>query len=414
VNPARRDADPSRAPRRRTINALLATASLLVGLATAEVVIRALGSTDWDGNFNICGRGLRPRHLLIEGTRRKIDAYLRSGAATRIAYDPLLGWAPRPNSQSADGLYRYNAHSIRSPVEYTSVPANGIIRIGLFGDSFVHGEEVPFEETFGYFLERQLRAAGFNVEVLNFGVAGYGFDQAFLRWRSAGKAFAPHIVIQGLFMEDAQRDVNLVRAIYEPRTGVPFSKPRFVLAGDRLTLVNVPAVRPERLIALMTSFESWELAPYERFFLPQYRQSFWLRSKALAFLLEVLEPLPQRSLSYALSDEPAQLAVRILEQFKSEVQAEGALFLCVHLPEAGEVRTIMQHDPLVYADLLARIREDINVVMPDQRMAAYAGQFSVEKLFRTSHYSAAGNEIIAATVAAQLQEPLRAMGTLTR
>jgi len=115
--------------------------SLLVSVGGAEGVIRLLGRTDADGSF----------------------------VFRRTVLPPVRMPAPRPNARSQNGLYRYNSQSVRVEVEYAPVPVEGTIRIALFGDSFIHGDEVPFEQTVGYFLEQQLRGAGDTVER---GVAG--------------------------------------------------------------------------------------------------------------------------------------------------------------------------------------------------------------------------------------------------
>jgi len=47
------------------------------------------------------------------------------------------------------------------------------------GDSFTFGQEVTYEESWGYLLEKAL---GSEFQVLNFGVAMYGVDQAYLRY----------------------------------------------------------------------------------------------------------------------------------------------------------------------------------------------------------------------------------------
>jgi hypothetical protein len=392
---------------RRAANLLLAAMSLLVSVGGAEVVIRLLGRTDADGNFIFRRKVLPPVRMPIASTRQKIDAYLNAGATTVVAYDPLLGWAPRPNARSQNGLYRYNSQSLRAEGAYAPVPVEGTIRIALFGDSFIHGDEVPFEHTVGYLLEQRLRAAGDTVEVLNFGVGGYGTDQALLRWRALGKTFAPHIVIQGLFIEDVQRNVNLVRPIYGPGTSLAFSKPRFVLDADRLVLVNVPPVPPERLRDLMADFQSWELARYEYFFPPDpYGHPWWLKSKAFALVDAMLRKRGAAMSSYAIADEPARVTLRIIEQFKTEAEAEGSVFLAVHLPDRREVEHSARARESLYAELLARMRERAHVIDPEALLAAYARRSSVQKLFVTAHYSAAGNELVAEALAAHLRPHL--------
>ena len=83
---------------------------------------------------------------------------------------------------------------------------------------------------------------GFNVEVLNFGVPAFGMDQAYQRWERDGIAFAPHIVIFGLHAENAMRNENLIRALWRPNTGFPFTKPRYIFVGENLKLINLSMV----------------------------------------------------------------------------------------------------------------------------------------------------------------------------
>lgn len=52
-------------------------------------------------------------------------------------------------------------------------------RIAIVGDSFTFKLEVPYEKTWGHQFEIAL---GPGWQVLNFGVDGYGLDQAFLRY----------------------------------------------------------------------------------------------------------------------------------------------------------------------------------------------------------------------------------------
>jgi hypothetical protein len=104
-----------------------------------------------------------------------------------------------------------------------------------------------------------------NVEVLNLGGPGYGMDQAFLRWRKHGKPLKPDIVIFGFQKSNVKRNMNILRFLYSPDTGVIFSKPRFVLDGEHLQLINVPTLQPEALINMLKDFNSLELKDHEFF-----------------------------------------------------------------------------------------------------------------------------------------------------
>ena len=88
-------------------------------------------------------------------------------------------------------------------------------------------------------------------------------DQAFLRWRTLGVAYAPAVVVFGLQIENVKRNVNLLRPLYNRFTDLPFAKPRFVAREGQLELINVPALPPDRLAGTVANMASWPLASAE-------------------------------------------------------------------------------------------------------------------------------------------------------
>jgi hypothetical protein len=381
---------------------MLACCSILVSVGLLEAAIRYWGSVDANGNFVFEDTTLKPYHLPVATTRKVIEEYLAS-STSKLVYDPDLGWAPRPNSHSEDGLFHYNSQGIRStPHEYTLVPQPGVLRIALFGDSYTQSDDVPFENSWGFYLENELKERGLPAEVLNFGVSGYGMDQAFLRWRKSGREFRPAVVIFGFDAENVNRNVNLIRAIYKPKTELPFAKPRFVLDGDALRLINVPAVPPEQLVETIQNLESWDLARYEYFFNPQdYQDSWRFKSRLLSFGLSLTAGQGTEQHLYSLNQEPAQLTLKIIQTFKQEVEATGQKFLVIHLPRESNMATLVAGNTLEYADLLAEIGRTNTTIYPEQRLAAEAQASSLEALFK-GHYSPRGNQVIAEVVAESL------------
>ena len=57
-------------------------------------------------------------------------------------------------------------------IEREVVKPEGTFRVGLLGDSMVEAAQVSQEATFGALAERGLRADGYNVELINLGIAG--------------------------------------------------------------------------------------------------------------------------------------------------------------------------------------------------------------------------------------------------
>lgn len=119
--------------------------------------------------------------------------------------DALLGWAHEPNSEDHyigprpwpvefDAPVRINSLGLRGPEIGEREP--GAYRVMLLGDSMVAGFEVPWEQTFGRLIERQLAAEfDFPVQVINAAVRGYGTDQSYLYYKERGHRLEPDLVV---------------------------------------------------------------------------------------------------------------------------------------------------------------------------------------------------------------------------
>jgi hypothetical protein len=100
--------------------------------------------------------------------------------------------------------------------------------------------------------------------VANFGVGGYGTDQAFLRHRNRVNDSAP-IVILGIFEDNVQRNVNRFRELLAGSPAFSF-KPRFKL-DPRGELVLLPLSLPDTSQA-RAFIESPEQFLADEYFLP--------------------------------------------------------------------------------------------------------------------------------------------------
>jgi hypothetical protein len=146
----------------------------------------------------------------------------------RAIFDPLLGW-----TNGADGaipidgsIQHTTSQRLRGTRLYSREKLAGVLRIEVFGDSFAFGSEVDDGATYSAVLEGSLPRA----EVLDFGVQGYGLDQALLRFRKEGTAFHPDVVVVGFVSVLSTRNTL---------THTTYPKPHFVLRG-RLELEGVP------------------------------------------------------------------------------------------------------------------------------------------------------------------------------
>lgn len=128
--------------------------------------------------------------------------------------DPVLGWTLRPDVEGwhvkeGRALIHINSHGMRDRSRQVTKPEN-TFRVALLGDSFVEALQMPLEETLGAQLEKKLAScAAFGqkqIEVLNFGVSGYGTVQELLQLKHRVSNFHPDLVIVGFDTVNDVRD----------------------------------------------------------------------------------------------------------------------------------------------------------------------------------------------------------------
>jgi hypothetical protein len=227
-------------------------------------------------------------------------------------------------------------------------------------------------------------------EVLNFGVGGYGMDQAYLRWNKDGARWRPHVVIFGFFADDCYRNLNLLRLLRVPDSGISLMKPRFVLEGDGLRLVNSPTPSPEETPAIVRDFPAWPLAVHEGFFQAEdFRPKPWRWSRLGAYI-EARLTLPGRAARaeefFRPGGEAGQVTLRLLRNMRHEVTAGGAAFYVVHLPGEMDLIDLRRSDRMPHTALLARLREEQEVIdVAPALLAAGQGRTSRE-FFDDGHY----------------------------
>lgn len=391
---------------RKTIaNALLVIASFLASLLLLEMAARLGGEENEDGQFSFLGHDLHPYVLPVTQISARIEEFLAVQEWATVVYDPFLGWAYRPNSLRQGGIFTVNSAGIRSRREYARVPPDDTLRIALFGDSFTAGEDVGDEETWGRQLEIRLNEAGLRAEVLNFGVGGYGMDQAFLRWERLGKGFAPDLLVFGLQPENLKRNVNVFRQALNPRPGaLPFSKPRFILQNDELALVNSPALPPEQLIDIYASFGSQTLAAYELHYQShEYVSPWWAPSRLAGFLHALLTPDEESPRFYEADTEAGRLGKAIIEAFAADAKAQNASFAVAHLPLRSHLERYYSNFPPPappYQFLLEHSRQAYPYIAAEEHIdRAYLDE---AYWTATGHYGPALHRLIAELVADEI------------
>jgi lysophospholipase L1-like esterase len=117
--------------------------------------------------------------------------------------DQARGYSLRPGVEGwyrkEGGSYvRINSDGLRDR-EHTKTKPSNTIRVAVIGDSYTEALQVPMEAAFWSIMENRLQSCaavtGKTVEVINFGVSGYGTAQELITLRERVWAYSPDIVL---------------------------------------------------------------------------------------------------------------------------------------------------------------------------------------------------------------------------
>ena len=168
------------------------------------VFLRILVSSGWR-NFALAVVSALFGVLLVEGFLRIWDPPLAQPNLVQIhrasnVYDWEL--IPGASGVGEEGeIIRINAAGMRDH-EYPIEKPPGVKRIAVLGDSFTFGMAVDLQDTYVKQLEDLLREQGAAVEVMNFGVIGYGMWQFSAVLEEKVLAYDPDVIVVGFFLDD--------------------------------------------------------------------------------------------------------------------------------------------------------------------------------------------------------------------
>jgi hypothetical protein len=290
--------------------------------------------------------------------------------------DPLLGWRPRPGVHarsvhpgSYDVMNTIDAQGLRGVRDVAREKTPGVTRIAVFGCSQTFGSGVADDETFSARLEAGLPG----VEVLNFGVHGYGTDQMLLRYEHEGEAYAPDVVVLAFAYYHLDRNVTGFRF---------FSKPYFLLEpGGTLRLMGVPVPAPDALARDGGPSAPWPLLDHSVLARWLWERELHRRDEALYY-----EGTPAWDVTRA-----------VIARFAAEAHGQGARMILLNIDEDAPWLT----------EPLTRLAGEVGIDWADAgpRLGVLRGQGVRLRLPRDPHWNPQGHAVIADVLRARLCTP---------
>ena len=370
--------------------------------AMVELALRALVVAHPQTGVQIFGRAALLPYRPSEASAREVvrDA----SAAAYVIRDADLGWTLKPNGRG--GLYEANDAGLRGRNgEHVDLHApTGKVRIAVYGDSFTHGDEVSLEDTWPFRLGK--RASG--LDVLNFGVPGYGMDQAYLRYERDGARFDAHIHMLCIWPEDIVRNLNVIRFYLIPHSNLSTSKPRLVLGADgrSLTRVNVPTMGDAEFLDTVLGRLVHPSMTHDAWYDADDVAAHWLQRpftwRVAAGMQRAYQRKRDREAEYFQpGSEANRLAVAIAQEFAMRVTAAGGVPIITVIP----AREYLDRHAAEGGWPLVRLLRDAGIEVIDlgPPIAQAVRVDGVQALFLPSgHMTALGNDRIAAALATRL------------
>lgn len=279
--------------------------------------------------------------------------------SSKYIYDKDLGWTLKDNlSQifSNDSAMYYTAQDgIRTSLNVNIDKDSNKIRIATIGDSYTECDEVANNQTWQYYLNELL---GSKVEILNFGVGGYGHDQSLLRLQFDVLKYKPDIVLLGFVNPDISRNVVAFR---------DFAKPMYILNKEgKLKLKNTEVND-----------------------ISYYKKNYLLKSIPiikLAFLNDSVASLIYQE----------KLTIKIVEEMNTVCNKNKIDFKLIYIPTPSEIGV---NDDI--KEVFNKTAEKGNILTIDC-LPHFQETTKKFKLKEEGHWDSMGNRIIAKCIAEKL------------
>jgi hypothetical protein len=190
--------------------------------------------------------------------------------------DPHAGWRLQPgfsywHSKEGAAQVQVNRYGFRD-VDHSIAKPSGTYRIAVLGDSFTEAAQVPAELAFWSRLAEELRGcdsfAGRRIEVLNFGVSGYGTAQQLQVLRHHVWQFQPDLVLLAFFSgndlrnNSPQLESEKVRPFFRLQDGALVlddsfrQHPDYRKAESKWTRWKVAIINGSRILQLVNEWKT--------------------------------------------------------------------------------------------------------------------------------------------------------------
>ena len=322
-----------------------------------------------------------------------LEIFVECKSPTFLCFHPELGWWHKPGRAGNIGYGPITTDDSGSRI----IPGQtGPLLMATYGDSFTYGEEVDDNSTW----QAQFALAQ-KIKVQNYGMMGYGPDQAILSYETKIKQ-GPKIpiVVLSMVRENIYRTMSTLRTFYTyPKIETPIRfKPFLVPYFDEYQFKNLIPKNPLALEEIKIAIESSK--PFDSFYLfRKDTNSFPYTASAVGFLARhgIQPTYYWNELTKEASRRTAWLLNRFIEKSKTNHSIPVLMLLPQNQEHMDRGETLGFSDALNYLDQNAR-RELVVIDMAKESKQYFReGNQNKEYLpfFQSTHPSSKGNRLIA-------------------
>lgn len=353
------------------------------------------------------------RRKTAEQTAVSADANETQSRSGMKMFHPVLGWDYPPGVEYKDPAgvaYRHGPLGERRTC--TSFQTD---LIATYGDSFTYCSDVEDCHTWQTYLGEMIET-----NVLNFGVAGYGTDQAYLKYELNAPRVVTPIVMLCILPDNINRVVNTFRTFYAFNDRLALTKPRYIKRNDSFELIpnplgsaqDVAKLKEPAFVAKLGEQDYWYQKDMNRpyFGFPYIITLIRWRETILHYLTFDLS-LSRKGSSRPfypnnLFEEPEPLAImcHIVDLFVHTARARNSIPVIVLMPHRELIEEAVKHRVSRIANLVTYLDvkgypyiDLITVLADDQPSRRQLGQWYRE------HATPEGNRITAQFIAEYLR-----------
>ncbi len=334
------------------------------------------------------------------------DSYLEKFASI---YDAELGWdykpfqsggSPETGCQGRPWQYSLDEIGSRDIADNAGI-SNKAALISLYGGSYTFGAEVRNDETWQYHL-----SARTGENIYNFGVGGWGLDQALLKLeRNIKKGYITPIVIFGAYSDGISRILNSFRPFRTQNSeGITLGfKPRLIQKGREFVWEPNPLTSIDRDV-IKTALEKSKKTDY---FFEQNKTMPKLTFPYLFVIGKLAQSNAWRlsSNNRSLWNEPLQgrpVMNEVIRRYTDLAEQHHFTPMIVFLPSLGDLERYKRGRESQYKDFIEQLDfDDKNLVIVD----VYEEEFDPTAFSLAGcHPSSYGNEITAEAIYQRMLE----------